>query len=301
VSAVNANVVWASGSKGTYLHSSNGGTTWEVGQVPNAAGLDFRGIRAVDAQTVYLMSSGPGGKSQIFKTTDAGKKWIHQFTNPDAKGFFDGVAFWDARHGIVVGDPVDGAFVVFTTEDGGAHWIRKPGPPAVGEEGAFAASNTSIALRGKREAWVGSGGIGGARVFHTRDGGSTWSAAATGMRNDSASAGIFSVAFRDGKFGMAVGGDYAKDKEATLNRARTVSGGRAWEAGSGPKGFRSAVAFLAREKMWIATGTSGSDVTRDDGRTWTTFDSGAYNAMSFAGGLGWAVGPAGRVARFRAR
>src|SRR5882757_7187078 len=69
VSAVNANVVWASGSKGTFLHSSNGGTAWEVGQVPHAEGLDFRGIRAVDAQTVYLMSSGPSDKSQIFKTT----------------------------------------------------------------------------------------------------------------------------------------------------------------------------------------------------------------------------------------
>src|SRR6185369_1558777 len=140
-------------------------------QVPNAQALDFRGIKAVDAQTVFLMSSGPGDKSQIFKTADGGATWTHQFTNPDAKGFFDTIAFWDARHGVVLGDPVDGAFSIFTTDDGGAHWIRKPGPKAVANEGAFAASNTCITVRGRQEAWFGSGGIGGARIFHTKDGG----------------------------------------------------------------------------------------------------------------------------------
>jgi hypothetical protein len=53
--------------------------------------------------------------------------------------------------------------------------------------------------------------------------------------------------------------------------------------------------------MWIATGTSGSDVSSDGGNTWKQFDSAAYNAMSFVSAdAGWAVGPKGAVARFRA-
>jgi photosystem II stability/assembly factor-like uncharacterized protein len=53
-------------------------------------------------------------------------------------------------------------------------------------------------------------------------------------------------------------------------------------------------------KLWIVTGTSGSDMSSDGGRTWKLFDNGAYNAMSFVpGGEGWAVGPQGRIARFQ--
>ena len=51
--------------------------------------------------------------------------------------------------------------------------------------------------------------------------------------------------------------------------------------------------------MWIAVGTSGSDVSSDEGKTWKVFDTGNYNAVSFiAGDAGWAVGPGGRVAAF---
>ena len=37
-----------------------------------------------------------------------GATWKLLFTNPDAKGFFDAIAFWDSRQGIVAGDAVDG-------------------------------------------------------------------------------------------------------------------------------------------------------------------------------------------------
>ena len=86
VSAVDARTVWASGSGGTWLATTDGGVTWRAAKVPGAETLDFRGIRAIDAHTVYLMSAGPGDKSRIYKTTDAGEHWTLQFTNPDPKG-----------------------------------------------------------------------------------------------------------------------------------------------------------------------------------------------------------------------
>jgi len=180
-SAVDSRTVWASGTGGTYVVTTDGGDHWTAAHVPGAESLDFRGIRAIDARTVFLMSAGNGGQARLYKTSDAGAHWQLLFTNPDAKGFFDAIGFWDAAHGIVLGDPVDGQFAIFTTDDGGAHWQRQHTPPALPNEGAFAASNSCLVLRGKREAWFGTGGPAGARVFRSTDRGRSWSVAATPM------------------------------------------------------------------------------------------------------------------------
>jgi photosystem II stability/assembly factor-like uncharacterized protein len=301
VSAVNERVAWASGSKGTFLRTVDGGATWVGEVVPGAEDLDFRAVRALDELTAVILSSGPGEKSRIYRTVDGGKNWALLFTNPDSEGFLDALAFWDRKHGIVMGDPVDGRFAIFTTADGGLLWRRTAGTQAQEKEGGFAASNSGLAALGKSEAWFGTGGPGGARVKHSRDGGETWTAATTPIRNDGESAGIFSLAFADEKHGVAVGGDYAKPAESARNIVVTSDGGRTWTAPAGapPGGYRSAVAFLADARLWVAVGTSGSDVSRDGGGSWTKFDAGAFHAMSFApGGAGWAVGPGGRVARF---
>jgi photosystem II stability/assembly factor-like uncharacterized protein len=121
VSAVTSKAVWASGSEGVWLRTLDGGATWESGRVPGAEALDFRGVSGIDERVSYLLSSGPGEKSRIYKTTDGGRHWILLLTNPDAKGFFDAIAFWNPVHGIVLGDPIDGRAVVLTTEDGGQH------------------------------------------------------------------------------------------------------------------------------------------------------------------------------------
>jgi photosystem II stability/assembly factor-like uncharacterized protein len=302
VSAVNDRVVWASGAGGTYLVTSDGGANWRAAAVAGAEGLDFRDVHAADEGTVYLLSIGPGDKSRIYKTAGGGRHWDLKLTNPDPKGFFDALAFWDAKRGIALGDPVDGHFVVLTTDDGGERWQRQRTPPALEKEGAFAASGTCLVTLGRRDVWFATGGPGGARVFHSTDGGRTWTVATTPVRNDGASAGIFSLAFRDGRHGVAAGGDYTRDAELQRNVAVTSDGGRTWvqPAGIPPEGFRSAVAFVPDRKMWIATGTSGSDVSYDDGKSWKRFDSGAYNAVSFISSqAGWAVGPRGRIARFR--
>src|SRR4029079_4118397 len=114
-----------------------------------------------------------------------------------------------------------------------------------------------------------------------------------------AEAGIYSLAFANATVGVAVGGDYTKPTTTAGNIVITQDGGKRWEVPpSSPGGYRSAVALVSG--MWIAVGTSGSDVSRDDGKTWRSFDTAAYNAMSFtADGTGWAVGPNGPIALFR--
>src|SRR5688572_7193712 len=254
--ALNEKVVWASGSGGTFVHTSDGGATWLSARVPGAEQLDFRDLHIVDAKTVLLLSIGSGGQSRVYRTEDGGATWKLLFTNPDANGFFDALAFWDRRNGMIVGDAVDGRPTVYTTSDGGENWRKKQTPLAVPNEGLFAASGTCLVVRGKSEAWFGTGGVDAARVFHTKDRGNKWTVATTPIRNDAASAGIFSLAFADARHGIAVGGDYAKPEDSAKSIAVTSDGGLTWTSPRGtPGGFRSAVVYIADRKMRIATGT----------------------------------------------
>lgn len=296
ISAVNDKVVWASGSGGTFLRTVDGGANWTASKVPGATDLDFRAVRAFDEKTAYLLSIGNGEKSRVYKTDDSGAHWQLLYTNPDPKGFWDALAFWDENHGIILGDPVNGHFAILTTSDGGATWHAQKTPGAMEKEGAFAASNSCLFVRGAREVWFGTGGPGGARVFHSTDAGQTWTVAKTPIRNDGASAGIFSLAFSEGGRGIAVGGDYNKFKENMGLIATSTDRGKTWITTKGaPAGFRSDVKSIPG--IWIAAGTSGSDFSTDNGESWRSLDGGNYNALSFAKTFGWAVGPKGAVAR----
>src|SRR5258706_11245168 len=72
-------VVWASGSNGVILRSTDEGKTWKRLRVTGGDALDFRGIVAFSASAAYVMSSGEGEKSRIYKTTDGGETWAQQY------------------------------------------------------------------------------------------------------------------------------------------------------------------------------------------------------------------------------
>ena len=302
IHAVSSVIAWAGGAKGTFLRTTDGGDTWMPGVVTGAADADIRAVHAFSEKSAYFLSSGKGPLSRLYKTNDGGVKWDLVMVNPDPRGFWDAIAMWDSQHGILIGDPVNGRFDIWTTSDGATWQQEKKGPQAQAGEGAFAASNSSLFLRGAHEGWFGTGGPNGGRIFHTDDSGKTWTVVRTPIRHDSESAGVFSIAFSDGRHGVALGGDFNKPSEGEGSAIVTSDGGKTWGAAAMPPvGYRSAVAHIDEAKMWIAVGTSGSDVSSDDGRTWKPFDSAAYNAMSFAGSIGWAVGPNGAIARLRVR
>jgi photosystem II stability/assembly factor-like uncharacterized protein len=304
VSAASDTVAWASGAGGTILRTADGGITWGKLSVPDADKLDFRDIDAVSETTAYILSIGAGAASRIYKTTDAGAHWTLQFTSDDAKAFFDAMSFWDAQHGIAMSDSVDGHFVIITTEDGGATWTRVAAdrlPPALLNEGGFAGSGTNIAVMNGDHAWVGTGAAATARVLVTVDAARSWRIVDTPIAS-SASSGIFSVAFRDLQHGVAVGGDYRREADATDNAARTDNGGLTWAPIKGMGGFRSVVASVPGSTgAWITVGPQGADWSDDDGRTWMAIAGDGYHAFAFApsGRVGWGVGESGRIGRLR--
>ena len=302
VSAVSEGVAWASGAGSTVLRTADGGASWHKLNVTTDA-LDFRDIDAIDAHTAYALSIGNGPASRIYKTSDGGKTWSMQFKNEDPKAFLDAMSFWDANRGIVFGDSVDGQLYIMTTADGGRVWSRIPAanlPLALENEGAFAASGTNIAVSGKSHAWIGTGAAAKARVLRTSDNGRTWQVSDTPLAAGP-SAGIFSIAFRDAKHGVIVGGDYRKEQEAVDNLALTSDGGVTWTLVKGLSGFRSVVAYVPGTKTptLIALGPSGGDFSTDDGRTWTPMEGPGFDTFSFIPrkAIGWASGPNGSIGR----
>jgi photosystem II stability/assembly factor-like uncharacterized protein len=302
VSTVDAKVAWASGAKGTVVKTLDGGATWTRVAVPDSAGLDFRDIEAFDDRTCHVLSIGPGELSRIERTSDGGATWTVSHVNRDPRGFLDAIAFWNPDHGLALGDPVDGRYTILATDDGGRTWAKLPEvgmPPALPGEGAFAASGTCLVVQGERLAWFGTGGGEKARVFRSTDRGRTWAVAETPIRAGSPSRGVFSLAFRDDRHGLAVGGDYKAEADATAVLASTDDGGATWQPvpGPGPTGFRSAVAFVPGGEV-VTVGPSGSDRSLDGGRTWTPLPPPGFHALSFGrGGTGWGVGEGGRIGK----
>ena len=294
-------VAWVSGTKGTYGRTTDGGQHVVCRRrCPVRDKLDFRDVEAFDASTAYLLSAGPGTDSRIYKTTDGGRTWNRQFQNSDRHAFFDALAFWDERHGLALSDPVKGRFPLIVTEDGGAHWTPLAAtnlPPALPNEGAFAASGTCLVTHGPSDVWFGTGGAKAARVFHSADRGRHWTVSETPIPAGVASAGIFSIAFRDREHGLIVGGDYANRIEPGANAARTADGGRTWTPLGQPFAYRSGVAWAQRsldrrrDVRFRRLRTTVRLGSRSTGRTTTR--------VSFTpDGTGWTAGPRGRIAKF---
>lgn len=299
---VNDQVVWASGERGTVLRTTDGGRAWRTRLVEDAAELDFRDVHAFDDNVACLLSIGPGERSRIYRTADGGATWSLRYRMDDPKGFLDAIAFWDRDHGVALGDPIDGRFTLLSTDDGGERWKRIPAdtlPRAFAGEGAFAASGTCLIAQGDSNAWFGTGGAKTARVFRTTDRGRTWTVVDTPITAGAPSSGIFSLAFRDAKRGIAIGGDYRRPDESSENVALTDDGGASWKRPDAPvrMGYRSAVVFRpGGAGEWVAVGTSGSNTGSMDANCWRSLGEGRLNSVeSSASGQVWAVGDNGSL------
>jgi photosystem II stability/assembly factor-like uncharacterized protein len=298
LSAVSERVVWASGSAGTVLRTTNKGATWQSVGPPGTANLQFRDIEAFDEDTAVILAIGPSTDSRIYRTSDAGATWSLVFVNDEPLAFYDCMAWFDKYRGLALSDPVNGAFRILTTGDGGRTWqvVDADMPPALPAEFAFAASGQCITTAGGRDAWFGTGGDAVARVFHSSDRGQTWTVAPTPIRSGP-SAGIFALAFRDPQHGLASGGDFLLPAASPDALALTDDGGATWQlVADAPNQYRSGATWVTGTDA-IIVGPSGSDASFDQGGTWHRFDNGSFDTVDCAGGHAcWASGEQGRVA-----
>jgi len=306
VSAVDSSVVWVSGHGGTWALTTDGGRSWRSAVVAGADTLQFRDVHALDARTAWLLSAGSGELSRIYHTTDGGRSWTLQWTNPEPQGFYDCLDFWDQDRGMAYGDAVDGGLRVLLTADGGRTWSLVPGsalPAAQEGEGGFAASGTCAETAPGGLAWIAAGNAGRTRVFRTTDYGRSWSAAEVPIPG-AAGAGLTSISMADARNGTAFGGDLNVRDRLLDNAVRTTDGGRSWSLAPGVPidgaVYGGAHVPGSRGRGWVAVGPGGAAASTDGGSTWTTIDGRAWWGVGSAGpDATWITGPEGRIARVR--
>jgi photosystem II stability/assembly factor-like uncharacterized protein len=318
VSPVNSDIVWAAGTGGTYVVTTNGGKTWTAGVVQGAEELQFRDVQGVSEKVAYLMSIGNDPTQfRIYKTQDGGATWNVQFVNQNASAFYDCMAFWTPDRGVAHSDSVNGVFPDLLTIDGHDWHFIEDMPPALPGEASFAASGTCITTEGEGNAWIATGGSTIARILATTDGGHTWNAYDTPLVS-SASAGGVSVAFRDSLNGIVGGGDLSNN--ASADAATSNDGGQTWTLTNKPPvagaifclsyargqnngdGENAADDSHARTVVVTSETQPNYDIgqaawTPDEGTTWFQMPKvSGYWAVAFANPqAGWFVGNNGKI------
>jgi photosystem II stability/assembly factor-like uncharacterized protein len=275
LSVVDDNVAWVSGSRGYIGITRNGGKDWTWQQVKGFEKADFRDIEAFSDKNAVIMSSGT--PALVLKTTDGGATWQEKYRNTDTTYFFDAMDFDSRKHGLILGDPIKGKFLLMETKDGGETWAPfKNMPDALPGEGAFAASGTCLRIGKKGSVdFVTGGNV--ARHFSIGSPYDSWSVDNLPIKQGKASQGAFSYA----DFNVVVGGDYSNDKDtdqvAVYYDTMMVSIKNGLEPSrSGPAGFQSCVEEI-KNAAFLSTGTPGSNITTNGGKTWKQIDTTSYN------------------------
>jgi photosystem II stability/assembly factor-like uncharacterized protein len=206
---------------GALLHTSDSGITWTQ-QI--LSWNPFYDISAIDAQTAWVSWNG-----LLLRTTDSGTSWEQVSTDIPWISY---VRFFDSLHGWVAGGSnvshtSDGGitwetsdtgiiytnligadfvndqvgwiitdFLAVSTDDGGKTWIEHPFPNAP--------------LRGvdfvdELNGWI-VGGVFGDSIYHTKDGGNTWTQEASNIEwYPKITQGLTAVKFVSTKYGFAFG------------------------------------------------------------------------------------------------
>ncbi|MGO1597201.1 MAG: WD40/YVTN/BNR-like repeat-containing protein [Sphingobacterium sp.] len=271
-------VVWISGTKGTIGRSVDAGKTWSWVSPTGYQDYDFRDIEAFGANHAVVVSA--GSPAVVLHTRDAGDTWTEVYRNDDPDIFLDGMDF-QGRVGYILGDPIDGTFQLLKSTNKGRDWqdvsaaihlFSEPG------EVAFAASGTSIQVIGQW-VYIGSGGK-YSSVLKRNEKENRLDVVDVPIWSGTQSTGIFSIDFLDARRGVVVGGDYKKDQDNRNNIWLTSNAGLSWSQPDIPvSGYRSCVKYIDQNTL-VATGTSGTDISRDGGQTWNLISPDSFNVVA---------------------
>lgn len=270
------NRVVAVGDRGYILVSDDNGESWRRAKAPAAPLL--AAVTFVDAKHGWAV----GHDAVILATTDGGETWTKQFSAESEQRPLLDVVFLDTMKGFAVG--AYGAF--YETTDGGKTWNARqllPPPPAPARGKAPAASsgrgaiteeqtdedrhlNAIVKLADGKLLVVGEAG----RMARSDDAGKTWS------RVDAPYKGSFFGALQ------------AQDGSVLVFGLR----GRIYRTDASLKGWKqienASVATLMGGSLLpdgslVIAGAAGTVlVSRDNGQTFSRFDSGTTRAFSKA-------------------
>jgi photosystem II stability/assembly factor-like uncharacterized protein len=295
LSAVDDSTVWVSGTNGTVGRSLNGGHTWDWVTIKGFENTDFRDIEAFNDKKAIIM--GIAEPAYILMTVNGGKDWKVVYENKDKGMFLDAMEFWNKESGIVIGDPINNKMFIARTFDGGETWQRIPEkniPVVDSGEACFASSGTNVRKINNKEAVFITGGL-RSRLF-VRD-----QKIDLPMIQGKETTGANSIAVKDPKTYIIVGGDFTTKDSTTKNCFITTDKGKTFTAPiTPPHGYRSSVEWI-KKKTWITCGLNGIDLSKDDGRNWEWISKEGFHVCRKAknGNSIFFAGSNGRVAKLR--
>lgn len=293
IDILNDNSLAFAANNGVFGLFNNESQSWKTSiQKHDTLGLHFRSVAHTATDFFILSIDKP---ALLYKTGDTSNMEL-VYKEEGAGVFYDSMDFWNDEEGIAIGDSTDGCLSVIITRNGGKTWKKLSCddlPKGIENEGAFAASDTNIAIVGDNT-WVATTA---GRVYFSPDKGKNWNVFDTPIIKEKETEGIYSIDFYDSLNGFGIGGDYTKPDANTANKIKTTDGGRTWQlvAKNQNPGYRSCVQYIPNRKgkELVATGFKGIDYSNDAGETWEHLsDEGFYtirflnDSIAYASGMG---------------
>lgn len=225
ISAVSDNVIWAVASQEYYqapipssvhpiiLRSADGGATWVLRTVEEAAGTISFQIVAVDSLTAWITTQdyGTGPGRSLYKTTDGGIVWTKKHSNNGA-----GVAlnsFPDGQHWLA-----HNRNTIARSENDGSSWQNGTVSGYQSTEYQVLYSGANMSCTAGDTLWNGTTE---GRMIRFTNFGQSSTFLNTGLSNQST---IYSVAFEDHLNGLM----FYAGAFSTLKIARSTDGGNSW-------------------------------------------------------------------------
>ena len=318
ISVVDENNIWAIAARRNftasyeYTKTTDGGTTWEEGSLPDTIGNYYPGnIFALDENTAWIIMIDLPEQNhiKIFKTNDGGLSWEEQEGEFNDVGHaFAALHFFNENEGVGFGSPGTGnqaidSLQIFRTNDGGDNWNRIPPselPAPLAGEGVWVWSgNNSYDVQGDTIWFV----TRASRVFKSIDKGISWNAFDVGISGTGFSPGLASIAFENSLNGIAV--TFQPNKASKTN-----DGGETWTEITVPTSPRiGAIEFIEGTENTYLTNDGYQEsstmlLTKDGGMTWESVSNPpSMDCMQFlsptVGFGGGAVNPSNDVGLFK--
>jgi len=280
---------WAVGDSGTIIHTSNGGTDWEIqdGKNNNKIVDVFFLNRNLGWASSWNTSSVPVG-TELLKTTDAGKNWNIE-TYPDENIFIQCILFIDSLNGWM-----GGALHAFVrTTDGGITWSQVE----IDSSALAFYPVANIKFLNSRIGYACGGFFESAGVvWKTTDGGDIWYAIDPIYAPPDP---IHEIHIFDSLNVLGVGGDF---ELFGVEMIRTSDGGLSWDFESiGVLGIAWDLDFRNGNEAWSPLGFE-LIYSLDAGSTWISIptpDSSLIFDIIFPDSLhGFAVGREGAIIKY---
>ncbi len=272
-----------------FTRTKNGGNTWIPGKMGNDSSLQFSNISAISEKEAWVAMHKLNGITGggLYHTKNGGVTWTQSNAGQifDANSFPDFVHFKNKNKGIAVGDPNNGYFEIYTTNNGGNNWHRVTAshipamlPNEYGWISGYAALGNTI--------WFGTTS---GRMYKSTNFGKDW----TVNTVDPAGNAIYEIAFNDDKLH---GVTHMRSNAGTFLFS-TADGGVTWTNLGQPANWKSSrITAVPGTNALVSTSVvlsdPGSAVSYDNGATWIAIDNTVHKAVArfYDAQTGWAGG-----------